>query len=130
MTPEQVLQQGWKLHSDGSNIYIHEFRLVDFDQDGKLDLLLIQRDESYDGAPLFSIKYYRGRPEGYCGLVVAQNLTALNEDFTWQVTNNIEGFPSFSVQYTEIDRTSMTTSLEHKSFKYIPETQVYADDEK
>lgn len=126
VAPEQVLQQDWELHSDGSNILIHEFRLFDFDKDGKLDLLVVLRDESYDGAPIFSIKYYRGEPEGYCGLIVAENLAALNEDFVLQVTDEMEGFPSFTVQYTALNRANFTTSKVNESFKYLTENQMYS----
>jgi len=124
-SPLEILKQDWILHSDGSNVFIHEFRLYDYNADGKLDIVLVKRDESYDGSPIYSVKYYRGEAEGFCGVVVAPSLTALDENFVLNIIGGSKGFPVFSMQYISLDRNADSTREIRETFSYNSDTQTY-----
>ena len=92
--PSVLLKDIWTGHTDGSALYVHRFEIQDFDKDGRVDILFLQRDASYSGH-FFEILYYPGQIYGFCGMRVVGNLHALNPNVKLHIDSVPGEYPAF-----------------------------------
>lgn len=112
---------------DGSAVYVDRFDLQDRDGDGRADVLLLLRDESYDGNPVYGLTYYRGEETGFCGRQVFDGRAALGGRPTALKLGAITGgYPEIRFAFYAADPARRIASPVTQTFRFDPGTDAYA----
>lgn len=123
--PVALLAAATALEADGSAVYLDRFELRDFDGDGRADILILLRDESYDGNPVYGLTYYRGEAGGYCGRQVFDGLAALPGAYELTLQDPTGGYPGVAFRYVEADPVRRTATPMLRRFRFDPESGAY-----
>ncbi|MFV0476078.1 MAG: hypothetical protein ACK5MQ_18030 [Pikeienuella sp.] len=111
----------------GPAIHVERFDLRDRDGDGRADIVLMMRDESYNGAPVYDLTYYRGEAAGFCGRLVFSGRASLGGapyDLTFGEMRG--GYPDIRFRFDEADPASRTVRPATQIFRFDAGEDAYS----
>ena len=124
--PAALLAERQVAAQDGSAIYIERFDLRDVDHDGQSDIVLMLRDESYDGNPIYSLIYYRGEATGFCGRLIFDGRASLAAaPYELSMGPLDAGYPQISFDYQQADPAERSVTQTAERFSYSKEKDAY-----
>lgn len=125
--PVSILTEAWELPSQGGGFFLDEFQVRDFDGDGDLDVFSVEIDETYNGSPNYTLKYYEGENDQYCRILNSPSMPSIDRNVSLKIIARKQVKPSFVFEYTLADPVKLTTKKVNSTFEFDETSHSYTD---
>lgn len=125
--PVSILSDEWELPSEGGGFFLDRFQIEDLDGDGDLDVFSVTIDESYNGSPNYTLKYFEGENGKFCELMNSPSMSAVDRNVKIKILTRKNTRPTFVFEYTLANPEKLTTQKSISEFAFDANSHSYID---